>query len=1484
MDGGAEIRLRLLPLPVRSLYLAYYFFFNIELCTVSWSPKGKQIAVGLQSGDIITFSPTETNKPKFVFGKPLSANNQSVIAMTWLSNTTIHTIYAPPGPLNPDAEQTHLVVSLDPKKNTAADIKLMTPYFPSPAIRPPGSFVAVLRNWEPARLLLFAGDSTSSDIGVLGTTQDDSWHNFSLEETSTPSLPLDKDMNDTVLMALELDLTSTETHHHTSASGETFELPPPPIMYAYASDGTLLGWVVVNIQGGAYPGMVASPPAISALTMTSSISQNDMQMTSTPITPVTGPSSDGAFGQPSQPTFGQSSFGKLQPPQPTFGQPSAFGQSSQPSSSFGQPSAFGQSPSPSFGQSSPPFGSSAPTTGFGSFSAAGPAKFGQSSFGFGGSSSPAPPESALRVGPSTSAEDPMASNETTPFSGLSLGSTSGVKSVPAFGSGSTMFGQTALSPPASNPEVKPGSGSGSGVLGAIKPASGFGAFSNLNSQPNAFGTMASKETNTSEAAKPASAFGKSGFEAKSSGAFGQPAFGHSNFGQSGGSAFGKSSFGVTSAPIEQTTNRGFGAFASGKPSAFSTVAVQGARDEKPAEVKSGGFSAFAQKGPTSFASAASKASEDSKPVWATGNGFGSSEITSENKQVFGDVAGSSEVASGSSPARKPYIVSSNSAFSMRDAISSASPDLKPLSPPSSPEPTSPPLQTNKTASSLFGKDKHTTPPSSFSDSTTPVSSPFKSGSPASGSGAFGQLKTSSTGFFKPAEGFGAFGSNVNKDSPFYNPPIETGVKPKSVFTSVSTPVSTAPKTGSTTPIFGSTSTPGSSKPTFGSPSALGTTSKPPFNSPSSIALPATPIPEPSSGGFGAFSNNSGFSGFSGAQSTSFGDLLRGGEEAVDPTKPKTPVLETPSKSPQDAKSLGTTIEKSRPSTPTSHSNENNLSTLTQSKPEVHEQTASPIRPTSTIISDVPTAKLDSDDSLVPQGKDENKKKGKPNNNIGKGKGKETVSLPGTPGGLSLDSSLASISASSQNSSFVEVTPPSDEEEDISSHPKLPDKSSDSGSDLEGDARSFLSESFSSDEVSDEVAGEESSAGSVSEDDDEEQSPPEDTSEGDAETAIPSTVPLSNSRSPSTTPKPEPSKRQSSRSPSPLPTAKVSSMSARDDDSSIPVQYVRSGSATPPGSPPQEESLSLPPKAPVPVSAVLAPASLGLGLGRPSTRPARSSPLANAPLSPEAADDGDDKRAAHDLSTPSLPKPASPKPYFGLWGAGQVQKAPTVDSKFTEPSQSKRPKTPPLLSVGSVSSKSVSSGSYPPSFSSSSLSVPKAASIAPTQAPAGQAALSLASQKSTAPSPETPPTPGSLFGDPSALATPPSSTSSTNFFGLQSSGTLPASESAIANNTSGKFGSVGISVNKYKQGFGQTSDPSYGFSGQQSTPGLSAPVSPAPLPEPERQGLQAECAYLYELLNKELENVRCFMIIIQCETKCPSCLVATDGPKSSSKER
>lgn len=648
----------------------------------------------MQSGEVLTFSPSNISAAKTVVPRPTSVQSQSVIAVSWLSNPDFLCTYAPPGFLVPDTPQTHLLVSLDSKAGVVSEVTLASPFLPFPGLRPPGSFTMVLRQWEPAKFLLFVGDSTSSDIGLLGCTESngqEAWVNYTLEETSTPAVPLDQEMNDTILLGLALDLTTMETYTHKTASGEDSVLPPPPTMYAYANDGTVIGWNVLNTLGKPYPGMrsVAAPVSIQ---QTTSINMETVDMDDKP-TQETAPSVATPQAQPT-PVFSQPSSG------------SAFGQSS-----FGQPS-FGSAPTATSAFGVQPTGSGA----FGAFASAGPSKFGQPS-SLDPSSLAPPPASpavaspmAVSMSNMSSAEETMSTDTPTDtgFGGLSLGGSSSVgESDKSKSSGVTgMFGAFNSTPtPASN--ATPGFGSASSFGSILKPATGFGAFGGQTTSGLGFGSSSTDSTNalptSSTSSAPSPAFGASSFgTAKPA----SPAFGQSGFGSK--SAFGQSSFGQPA--FGQST---FSAPPTPKPAFGSTSSSLG-----------GGFAAFAQGGATAFNSAA-KASTDAKPANTTPKVDDGQKTQDEEKKadtqtstpVFG-----TQVMQPSTPA-----ATTTSAFGSSNAFSSTA---------TLTTPTHTPVKSNPAA------------PSGGAFSGL-AASPIGFGKLDSGFGAFGSTTPTNSPFFNP---------------------------------------------------------------------------------------------------------------------------------------------------------------------------------------------------------------------------------------------------------------------------------------------------------------------------------------------------------------------------------------------------------------------------------------------------------------------------------------------------------------------------------------------------------------------------------------------------------------------------------------------------------------------------------------------------------------------------------------------------------------
>ncbi|TFK50032.1 hypothetical protein OE88DRAFT_308545 [Heliocybe sulcata] len=717
---------------------------------LSWSPKGKQIAVGLENGDILTFSPTSTAQVKSKIPKAPASRQPSVFHAAWLTNPAFHVVYAPPGARLPtDTEQSHYIVSMDTKSNSLTTTKLATPCYPFPGNRPPSTFMLVLRNWEPTKFLMVMGDSGSSDVGVIACMSDplspaqERWYNLTMDENATATMPLDQDLNETVMVGLELDTTNTDAFHSTSPSGEAFEVPPPPIVYVYCNDGTMQAWFLVNAGAPAYSGMLSSG-AISATPSSSSISAPALQTRDVSITM-------GSATQPNTPTV--TGFGQAPPAQSAFGQ-----SSTQPA--FGQPSGFAgfanNKPS-AFGQTS---------------------SFGQTGFGFGAGSAPTPSAPAIEATPSNDMS--VTSEADDALGGLSLGGTSSTpkgteeKKPSIFGT----FGQPSTNNDQSSAFSSAGgafsglksSTSGFGAFSqgtssflstpsasssdAIKPASGFGAFSNVGSQSSASAPSASTET-----AKPSSAFGSSGFATKPASAFGQSGFGQ------------PSSFGNAPATTPSNNN----AFGSGSTGA--------------------GFAAFAGRGTGSF-SPALKQSDSPSTTTSVFGSAGSAGSTATS--AFG-----SSSTGATSVFGNPLQNQSENTLQLPE---------KPATPPASSVLASPPSSPHMTEKDLASPSKPAPSGGAFGGLKATPSSFIKPGQgfglAATSDSPFMQPKKPVEGFTALSQPGLATPSTPAKPSPAFGAPSPLGagksVFGQSTFGSAATPVSTPKPAAPTTPIVAST--------------------------------------------------------------------------------------------------------------------------------------------------------------------------------------------------------------------------------------------------------------------------------------------------------------------------------------------------------------------------------------------------------------------------------------------------------------------------------------------------------------------------------------------------------------------------------------------------------------------------------------------------------------------------------------------------------
>lgn len=1283
---------------------------------MSWSPKGRHIGIGLQTGDILTFSLTNKSTPN----KHIPPTADAIlVSLHWLGpGHTFRTTYAAQD--NSPAKQ-H-IITLDVKSST---VTYVAPDHPFPAYdrTQQNPYLLSFPKWDEdhasndeSKSLTVVADFSSVDIEVLGSVGN-KW--FRQSQDNPLTLPLDKSMEDTVLLSLVADLTDTTAG--------------APIVYAYLNDGSLQGWHAEHSKP--YIGVLSPGASISVVpqTQTQDTETKDTEMVSDSTTSSSAPVAT-AFNQPVSPfrqqptTFGQTVFGQAQTPafsQPSFGQ-TGFGQAS-----FGPSSQNDNHKTHEFASLKPATGFSAfATTGTGAFPSFG--SFGSSAsashtFGPGNLSNAVPAKSSSdalspNISPTITQEASM-SDSTAGFGELTLGTTSS-DTKPA----NSMFGAFGAPTPTSDQAGASGSfGSG----GPVKPATGFGvfgafktsgAFDPNNKPPSTVNAFASPVSQT----QTSSGFGRTGF--------GEPAFGSTGFGSNssrtafGQPAFGQSSFGTTPASATMVpTSGGFSAFANAPTSVTTALATKQpvVQDSKPA-----GFAAFASGTRTPFGSTTPApattilgASTSKQPL-----GFGSTTPISSldgfnsTSKAFGAFASSSPttftsvldskpepsnlatpVATRISVFGTPLESSTTTPAFSKDAVTSTTPKETPtkpitISPPSSPEPrpATPEVLPKPVAGSTFTNTQ-----------TTPSS-------------------------FQPAVGFGAFGSSTPKDSPFFKKPEQT--TPSSPFIPTSSGATIFSSSSTPTSTFGSTSVLGPSKSAFGST---------PPTSPTPVKSTATPTLVGSA--FSAFSGSSNPLAAVASKKKSFSDLLKtGGDEGKDPEKPSVSLLQTKS---EKVKAESDEV-----------------------KPQVIR---SSVFGTPTKGEKKFASHLDNDSAISGD----------------KGKGKFD-SLDVLAEGTGREESFGNISVSSASSSFFEVEIPKKDEEGL-------EHSSD-----QDDRSDFLTD----EDLSEEESG--SDEGSLPEEGEVVKSP----------TTSPTAVPLPLSRSASATPQPEVK----------IQVSDVSSSSIQEPSS-------REESTTPPGTPLKEIKPIAPNGAPS------TPSLLGIGLGRPSTRPTRRSPLANTVVLAEDRSQQEvaaDSKPSEEATTPTENERTKTSPVVPTSTKGS-DTLPTPPSGIQSPPLDALMKKPAVPVPSSMFSSNQRPATIPPASSLFGQAVDKSTST-------------LTLRATTPPTNQPSPHQG-LFGAPPMIVSVP------NFFGPPSftlGKTTPHTPTSAGTLPVPSASSASTLLPKAPQGM----VPAFGTPSKQLPTFVASSASSLPqIPKAQEkeiveEGMQKECINLVKTVEKEIEGV------------------------------
>ncbi|KAK2626646.1 hypothetical protein QTJ16_003821 [Diplocarpon rosae] len=487
---------------------------------ISWSAKGKQLVAGLGDGTGYQLTPEGEGKAQ-IPRPPNTGLGEHVSSITWLENNMFLVVHTPSqfATSQPPASTFNVVTrQTQQQKSSFTFQKIADPAGPYGLNRsPPHHFLLRLRDFPPnLQDLIIVASTASADIGLFSRSKvpltsdkpaDKITGVFTMTEMSDDSrraaLPITADLGDTSPIGVVMDLSSKETVEKPITGDEMNESPfPVPALMVLNNEGVLAAWWIVYLdsirQSTVYPGLVVA---------------GGSQTTSTAPALTPAPTTAPAFGAPTKPSFGSSTFGSSS----SNGSPFA---AARPATSFGAPAlsapsagAFG-APS-GLGKSQSPWGATtAPST-----ASSGGAAFGSSTFG----STPAAPSQPFGAPTFGATSTPTLGNRASPWAtGGGAAPAAAFGKPGGLGTPAQPFGSSGNSGPLAPASSgfaqfasKGGFGAAANAAGATATGSIFGAQS--SPAPNPF---SSTTTNTSfgsaTAAKPANPFGSSGFVLNSS--------------------------------------------------------------------------------------------------------------------------------------------------------------------------------------------------------------------------------------------------------------------------------------------------------------------------------------------------------------------------------------------------------------------------------------------------------------------------------------------------------------------------------------------------------------------------------------------------------------------------------------------------------------------------------------------------------------------------------------------------------------------------------------------------------------------------------------------------------------------------------------------------------------------------------------------------------------------------------------------------------
>ncbi|XP_047500940.1 nuclear pore complex protein DDB_G0274915-like isoform X3 [Penaeus chinensis] len=211
---------------------------EIKACAVGWSPKGKQLTVGLTDGSLALFKPDLT--PVRNIARPPMEELGAVLSITWFTSTEFFIGY------KQEAEEGgHVMMFISaPKGKEPKYVLYEFLCNDNQGPRPPMFYPVFISEWSVMCVL----SSRAVQLGVLGKAENggEGWCEYEMEEGGGAGLHNISVTKETYALGMAVDFTSLKSF--TNKDGSTSG--PCPVLYALSTGGELNMFHLVNNAAG----------------------------------------------------------------------------------------------------------------------------------------------------------------------------------------------------------------------------------------------------------------------------------------------------------------------------------------------------------------------------------------------------------------------------------------------------------------------------------------------------------------------------------------------------------------------------------------------------------------------------------------------------------------------------------------------------------------------------------------------------------------------------------------------------------------------------------------------------------------------------------------------------------------------------------------------------------------------------------------------------------------------------------------------------------------------------------------------------------------------------------------------------------------------------------------------------------------------------------------------------------------------------------